>query len=50
MEGEGISVEHMDNLRNLLDIGRIDRMPNACFRVLCDMKKRVDERTEGSVL
>ena len=35
-----------DNLRGLLDIRSIYKKPNAWVRVLCDMKKNMDERID----
>ena len=40
----------MDNLRGLLGIRRMDRVPNAWIRELCRVKKILDERTDESVL
>ena len=40
----------MDNLRGLLGIRRIDRVPNARIRELRGMKKGLDERIDDSVL
>ena len=41
----------MDNLRGLLGIGRMDRVPNAQIRELCRVTKGVDKRIdEGSLL
>ena len=37
-----IRAVYMDNLRDLLDIRRMDRMPNAWIRELCGVPKRVD--------
>ena len=34
----------MDNLRGLLGIWRMDRVPNARIRELCGVTKGVDER------
>ena len=36
----------MDNLRGLLNIRRMDRVPNALTRELCGMKKGLDERID----
>ena len=33
----------MDNLRGLLGIRRMDKVPNAWIRELCGMKKGLDE-------
>ena len=40
----------MDNLRGLLGIKRIDRVPNELIRELCGVAKGVDERIDESVL
>ena len=40
----------IDNLRGLLGIRRIDRVPNAWIRVLHRVMKEVDERIDESVL
>ena len=40
----------MDNLRGLLGIRMIGRVPNARIRELCGVKKGVDERIDESVL
>ena len=40
----------MDNLRGLLGIRRMDRVPNVRIRELCGVLKGVDERTEESIL
>ena len=40
----------MDNLRGLLGIRRMDRVPNARIRELCRMKKGLDERIDEGVL
>ena len=40
----------MDNLRGLLRIRRMDRVPNAWIRELCRVMKGVDERIEEGVL
>ena len=45
-EKSRIKVVQIDNLRGLLNIRSIDRVPNARVRVLCGVKKRVDERIE----
>ena len=42
-----IRVIQMDNLRSLLGIRRMDRVPNARIRELCGVTKGVDERNEG---
>ena len=40
----------MDNLRGLLGIRRIDRIPNLQIRELCRVTKEVDERIDEGVL
>ena len=40
----------MDNLRGLLGIGRMDRVPNARIRELCGVKKGLDEETDEGLL
>ena len=40
----------MDNLRGLLSVRRMDRVPNARIRELCEVTKGDDERTEDDVL
>ena len=40
----------MDNLRGLLDIRRMDRVPNARIRELCGVTKGVDEKSDENVL
>ena len=40
----------MDNLRGLLGIGRMDRVPNAWIRELCGVKKGLDERIDEGML
>ena len=40
----------MDNLRGLLDIMKMDRVPNARIRELCGIKKGLDEIIAESVL
>ena len=40
----------VENLRGLLVIRRMDRVPNACISELCGVTKRVDERTDEGVL
>ena len=39
----------MDNLRGLLGIMRMDRVPNARIRELCGVKKGLDERIDEGV-
>ena len=40
----------MDNLRVLLDIRRMDKVPNAWIRESCGMMKRVDKKIAEGVL
>ena len=40
----------MDNLRGLLGIRRVDRVPNARIRELCGVKKGLDERIDEGVV
>ena len=40
----------MDNLRGLLGIRRMYRVPNARIRELCGLKKGLDERIDGGML
>ena len=40
----------MDNLRGLLGIRRMDRIPNARIRELCGVMMRVNEKIDDSVL
>ena len=42
--------EQMDNLRGLLGIRRMDRVPNARIRELCGVTKGVEERIDEGVL
>ena len=42
-----IRAVQMDNLRNLLGIRRMNRVPNARIRELCRVTKRVYERIDG---
>ena len=49
MEGEErsrIRAMQMDNLEGLLDVRRMDRVPNARIRDLCGVKKGLDERKD----
>ena len=45
-----IRAVHMDKLRELLSIRRMDRVPNAWIRELCRVTKGVDERIDEVVL
>ena len=49
-EKSRIRAVRMDNLRGLLGIRRIDRVPNASIRECCGVKKGLDERINGGVL
>ena len=40
----------MDNLRGLLGIWRMDKVPNAWIRELCKVKKGVDERNDRGMI
>ena len=40
----------MENLKGLLGIRRLDRVPNARIKELCEVKKGVDERIDEGVL
>ena len=40
----------MDNLKRLVGIRRIDKVPNARIRKLCGVKKGVDEKIDEGVL
>ena len=40
----------MDNLRGLLDVRRMDRVPNARIRKLCEVKKGLNEKVDECVL
>ena len=40
----------MDNLRGILGIRRMDRVPNARIREFCGVRKCLDERIDESVL
>ena len=40
----------MENLKGLLGIRRVDRIPNARIRELCGVRKGLDERIDESVL
>ena len=45
-----IKVVQMDNLRSLLSIRRMDKVPNIWKRQLCRVKKGVDEKIDEDVL
>ena len=40
----------MKNLRGLVGITRVDKVPNTLIRELCGMTKRVDKRIDEGVL
>ena len=48
-ERSRIRAAHMDNLRGLLGIRRVDRIPNAQVRELCEVTKGVEERIKEGV-
>ena len=45
-----IRAVQMDNLRGLLDIRRMDKVPNVRIRELCGVTKGVHERIDERVL
>ena len=49
-ERSRIRTVQMDNLRGLLVIRRMDRVPNVQIRELCGVKKVLDERFDEGVL
>ena len=49
-ERSRIKAVQMDNLRGLLGIRRMDRVPNAQIRELCGVKKGLDERIDEGIL
>ena len=49
-EGCRMRAVQMDNLRGLLGIRRMDRVPNARIRELCGVRKGLDERIDEGVL
>ena len=49
-ERSRIRVVQMDNLRGLLGIRRMNRVPNAKIRELCQVKKGLNERIDEGVL
>ena len=49
-EGSRIRAVQMDNLRGLLGIRRMDKVPNARIRQLCGVTKGVDEKIDEGVL
>ena len=50
MERSRVRVVQMDTLRGLLGIRRLDKVPNARIRELCEVKKCLDERIDEGVL
>ena len=46
-ERSRIRVEEMDNLRGLLCISRMNKIPNARIRDLCGVAKGVNEMIDG---
>ena len=53
MDGEersSVRAVQMDNLRDLLGIKRMDKVPNVRIRQLCRVMKGVDEKIDDSVL
>ena len=49
-ERSKIRIVQMDNLRVLVGIRRMDRVPNARIREFCEVTKEVDERIGEGVL
>ena len=49
-ERSRIRAIQMGNLRDLLGIRRIDKVPNARIRQLCGVTNGVDEKTDEGVL
>ena len=49
-ERSRVKAVQMDNLRGLLSIRRMDRVPNEQIRELCGLKKGLDERIDEGVL
>ena len=50
MERSRIRAVQINNLRGLLGIRRMDKVPNARIRQLCRLTKGVDEKIDESVL
>ena len=48
-ERSRIRAVQMDNLRSVLGIRRMDKVPNAPIRQLCGVTKDVDEKIEEGV-
>ena len=49
-ERSRIRAVQMDNIKGLLGIRRMDRVPNTRIKELCGLKKGVDERIDEGVL
>ena len=49
-ERSRVRAEQMDNLKGLLGIRRMNRIPNARIRQLCEVMKGVDEKISEGVL
>ena len=49
-ERSRVRAVEMDNLRGLLGIRRMDRVPNAQIRDLCGVRKGLDERIDEGLL
>ena len=49
-ERSRVRAVQMDNLRGLLGVRRMDKVPNALIRELCGVKKGLDERIGEGVL
>ena len=49
-EKSGVRAVQMDNLRGLLGIKRMDRIPNTWIRKLCRVRKSLDERINEEIL
>ena len=49
-ERSKIIAVHMDNLRDLLGINRMDKVPNTLVSELCGVTKGSDERIDEGVL
>ena len=49
-ERSRIRVVQMDNLKGLVGIRRMDKVPNAQIRQLCRVKKGVDKKIDEGVL
>ena len=45
-ERSRVRAVQMDNLRGLLGVRRMDRIPNARIRELCEVRKSLDERID----